>query len=123
MDGFEIGVVALIVTALGAIGTYTGPIRWHRRKKATPAVSTPASPPPFAPPPGQRRTYLSRGQGMLPGESLYSPDGRTRFTLQPDANMVVTVEGVGDICDTGTANRASRPTSTSETTAGSSSMA
>jgi hypothetical protein len=40
----------------------------------------------------------------LPGQSLYSPDGLTRFTLHPDGNMIVYVEGRKDICDTGTGN-------------------
>ena len=104
MDAFVVAVVTLVVTGIGAIGAYTGPIRRHRTKE-TPTVNPPTSPLPIAPQPDQRMTHLSRGQGMLPGESLYSPDGRTRFTLQPDANMVVTVERVGDICDTGTTNR------------------
>ena len=57
------------------------------------------------PPPSlQRKNRLRPGDSLLVGESLYSPDGRTRFTLQHDANMVVYREGLEDICDTGTAN-------------------
>jgi hypothetical protein len=49
-----------------------------------------------------RRSRLLPGQSLLVGESLFSPDGRTRFTLQSDANMTVTVDGYGVIDDTGT---------------------
>jgi len=52
----------------------------------------------------ERRSRLSRGESLPVGHSLYSPDGRTRFTLQEDGNAVVFVDGLGDICDTGTAN-------------------
>jgi hypothetical protein len=53
----------------------------------------------------RRKNRLAPGDSLLVGESLYSPDGRTRFTLQHDANMVVYREGLEDICDTETANR------------------
>jgi hypothetical protein len=62
------------------------------------------SPPAGVPPPTERRSRLLPGDSLLAGESLYSPDGRTRFILQDDANMVVYLEGLEDICDTGTAN-------------------
>jgi hypothetical protein len=39
---------------------------------------------------------------LLVGKSLWSPDGRTQFTLQSDANLVVTMEGYGVLDDTGT---------------------
>lgn len=54
--------------------------------------------------PVERKSKLSRGQVLLAGQSLCSPDGHTRFTLQDNANMVVFVNGRGDICDTGTTN-------------------
>jgi hypothetical protein len=56
------------------------------------------------PPSIQGKSRLGLGDSLLVGQSLYSPDGHTRFTLQHDANMVVFREGVEDICDTGTAN-------------------
>jgi hypothetical protein len=56
------------------------------------------------PPSRDRKSRLLPGVSLLVGESLYSPDGRTRFILQHDANMVVYLQGLGDICDTGTAN-------------------
>jgi hypothetical protein len=55
----------------------------------------------------KRRSHrhgLRPGDSLLPGQSLYSPDGLTRFTLHPDGNMIVYVEGRKDICDTGTGN-------------------
>lgn len=52
----------------------------------------------------QRKSRLERGDSLLVGQSLYSPDGRTRFTLLHDGNMVVYRQGLEDICDTGTAN-------------------
>jgi hypothetical protein len=51
-----------------------------------------------------QRHELRRGDSLLPGQSLFSPDGLTRFTLNPDGNMIVYVEGRKDICDTGTGN-------------------
>jgi hypothetical protein len=51
----------------------------------------------------QRHT-LRQDDSLLAGQSLYSPDGLTRFTLNPDGNMVVYVEGRKDICNTGTGN-------------------
>ena len=55
----------------------------------------------------KRRSYrhgLRPGDSLLPGQSLYSPDGLTRFTLTPDGNMITYVDGRKDICDTGTGN-------------------
>jgi hypothetical protein len=51
-----------------------------------------------------RRHALQQGENLLAGQSLYSPDGLTRFTLNPDGNMVVYVEGRKDISNTGTGN-------------------
>ena len=56
------------------------------------------------PPPMQRKNRLEPGHRLEVGQSLYSPDGRTRFTLRHDANMVVYRQGLEDICDTETAN-------------------
>ena len=47
---------------------------------------------------------LRQGESLPAGQSLYSPDGLTRFTLNPDGNMVVYVEGRKDIWNTGTGN-------------------
>jgi hypothetical protein len=55
-----------------------------------------------APSAGKRKSRLVPGDSLLPGQSLYSPDGETRFTLEHDGNMVVYVKGRKDICDTGT---------------------
>lgn len=99
MDAFGwevVGSVAGVVAAIAAIIAVLP--RRHRRE----VIST--DPQPAVLPPAARRSYLSRGGSLLPGQSLYSPDGRTRFTLQDDANMVVFVDGVGDICDTATTN-------------------
>lgn len=55
----------------------------------------------------KRRSHrhgLRRGESLLTGQSLYSPDNLTRFALNHDGNMVVYVEGRKDICDTGTGN-------------------
>jgi hypothetical protein len=78
----------------------------QRGKKLRDADAKPELPaqPPDAQVPVERRSYLSRGQSLPVGQSLYSPDGRTRLTLQDNANMVVFVDGIGDICDTGTTN-------------------
>jgi hypothetical protein len=46
-----------------------------------------------------RKDSLLPGQSLLVGQSLYSPDGRTRFSLQQDANMVVQVQGYGGVFD------------------------
>jgi Domain of unknown function (DUF4062) len=56
------------------------------------------------PPSMQRKSRLDPGDSLAVGQSLYSPDGRSRFTLGHDANMVVYRQGLEDICDTGTAN-------------------
>ena len=88
------GVATLVVTIVFGVLPYI------RRRKAV----TPSTPQPAIPPPGPRKSYLSPGQSLLVGDSLYSPDGRTRFTLLDSGNMVVEVDGVGDICDTGTTN-------------------
>jgi len=50
----------------------------------------------------KRRSQLLPGESLRVGQSLHSPDGGTSFTLQPDANMVVKVEGYGVFDDTGT---------------------
>jgi hypothetical protein len=57
------------------------------------------------PPPRKRKSRLLPGETMLVGQPLYSPDGRTRFVLNPDGNMIVYVQGRQDICDTGTRGR------------------
>jgi hypothetical protein len=51
-----------------------------------------------------QRHGLRQGESLLAGQSLYSPDGLTRYTLTPDGNMIVYVDGRKDICDTGTGN-------------------
>lgn len=51
----------------------------------------------------QRHTLLP-GDSLLVGQSLYSPDGLTRFTLNADGNMVVYVDGRKDVSNTGTGN-------------------
>jgi hypothetical protein len=56
------------------------------------------------PPPAQRKSRLVLGDSLAVGQSLYSPDGRTRLTLRHDANMIVYRQGLEDICDTETAN-------------------
>ncbi len=52
----------------------------------------------------QRKSRLEPGESLLVGQSLYSPDGRTRFALLHDGNMIVYRQGLEDICDTGTGN-------------------
>lgn len=56
------------------------------------------------PPAKERRSALLPGDKLLAGEALYSPNGRTRFRLLPDCQMVVDVQGFGIVCDTGTGN-------------------
>lgn len=56
------------------------------------------------PPVRERKSTLFPGDRLLPGGALYSPDGRTRFRLQSDCQMVVDVQGFGILCDTGTGN-------------------
>lgn len=92
--GSPAGVASVVVAVVFGIAP------WIQRGRAVGA----ANPAPSIPLPGQRKSYLSAGQALQVGESLYSPDGRTRFTLLENANMVVSVAGVGDICDTGTTN-------------------
>jgi hypothetical protein len=87
------GVVAAAAAVIALIPRTRG------RKKISSANARPG-----LPAPGQRRSRLSRGESLLVGHSLFSPDGRTRFTLQDDGNVVVFVDGIGDICDTRTAN-------------------
>jgi len=54
----------------------------------------------------KRRSCLGPGDSLHVGQSLYSHDRRTKFTLYPDANMVVEVEveveGYGVFDDTET---------------------
>lgn len=101
MDAFGWEVVGSLAGVASLMATIVlGVIPYLRRRQA---ASSPR-PQPAIPRPGERRTYLSRGQSLLVGESLYSPDGRTRFTLLDSGNMVVDVDAVGDICDTGTSN-------------------
>jgi hypothetical protein len=95
--GWEVvGSLAGVVAAVAAIVAVLP--RRQRREVAS------ADPQPTVLPPTARKSYLSRGESLLAGQSLYSPNGRTRFTLQDNANMVVSFDGVGDICDTGTTN-------------------
>jgi hypothetical protein len=51
-----------------------------------------------------QRNGLRQTESLAAGESLYSPDGQTRFTLNTDGNMVVYTEGRKDISNTGTGN-------------------
>jgi len=100
MDAFAwsvIGSVAGVVAAVAAVVALI-PHR-HGRKTISNEDAQPG-----IPLPGERKNRLSRGESLLVGQSLYSLDGRTRFTLQDDGNMVVFVDGLGDISDTGTAN-------------------
>jgi hypothetical protein len=99
MDAFVWGVIGTVAAVVGALAAVLALFPRRRREGVDQSASEPA-----ALPPKERRCYLSRGDRLLPGQSLYSPDGRTRFTLQANANMVVFVEDVGDICDTGTTN-------------------
>jgi hypothetical protein len=102
VDAFGWEVIGSLTGAATLLVTIVfGVLPYIRKRKP---VTTPPAPQPAIPPPGQRRSYLSRGQGLLVGESLYSPDGRTKFTLLGTGNMVVDVDGVGDIADTGTTN-------------------
>lgn len=101
MDAFDWEVVGSLTGAATLLVTIVlGVLPYIRRRKTLSAPSLQ----PAIPPPGERRSYLSRGQSLLVGEPLYSPDGRTKFTLLDTGNMVVDVDGVGDICDTGTTN-------------------
>jgi uncharacterized protein YutE (UPF0331/DUF86 family) len=52
----------------------------------------------------KRKNRLLPGESLLVGQSLYSLDGRTRFALNQDGNMVVYRQGLEDISDTGTGN-------------------
>jgi hypothetical protein len=56
------------------------------------------------PPSRKRKNRLCPGESLMVGQSLYSSDGRTRFVLDQRGNMIVYVQGRGDICDTGTTN-------------------
>lgn len=95
---FVLAAIGTVATVIGTGATILfGVIPLRRRRKVTGVHQRPELP-------VDRKSYLSRGDSLLVGESLYSPDGRTRFTLQEDANMVVVVDGLGAICDTGTAN-------------------
>jgi hypothetical protein len=77
-----VSLVALLLIGLRAVLT-----PWRARRKRR-----------------SHRYGLRRGDSLLPGQSLFSPDGLTRFTLSPEGNMIVYVEGRKDICDTGTSN-------------------
>jgi hypothetical protein len=108
VDEFAVSVLGSVAGVAGVVvGIVFGVIPFVRRRKTTtdaaPKLELPAEPA-NALLPADRKSYLSRGQSLLAGQSLYSPDGRTRFTLQDNANMVVFVDGIGDICDTGTTN-------------------
>jgi hypothetical protein len=99
MDAFAVAVIGSVATVVGAVAAVMAVIPRRRARKTISSADAPgvrllAEP----------KSRLSRGQSLLVGESLYSPGGRTRFTLQDDANMVVFVDGLGDICDTGTSN-------------------
>jgi hypothetical protein len=97
--GWEvIGSVAAVASVISAI--VFGIIPLAQRRNEINAVE----PRNALPPKESRQSYLSPRKCLLAGESLYSPDGRTKFTLMHDANMVVEVDGIGDICDTGTTN-------------------
>lgn len=100
MDAFiwtVIGSVAGVVGAAAAVLAVIPRVRGRRTINS-------GDPLPGIPLPGERKNRLSRGESLPAGQSLYSSDGHTRFTLQDDANMVVIVDELGDICDTGTAN-------------------
>lgn len=100
MDAFAwtvIGSVAGVVAAVAAVIALIPRVRGRNKISSADAH-------PGIPAPEERKSRLSRGESLQVGHSLYSPDGRTRFTLQDNANMVVFVDGRGDICDTGTTN-------------------
>jgi hypothetical protein len=78
--------VSLLLLLLIGLSAVLAPLRARRRRRS-------------------QRYRLRPGDSLLPGQSLDSPDGLTRFTLNRDGNMVVYVEGRKDICDTGTGNR------------------
>lgn len=44
---------------------------------------------PEPPPPGKRKDRLLPGERLSPDESLWSPDGTVRLTMQSDGNLVV----------------------------------
>jgi hypothetical protein len=50
----------------------------------------------------KRKHRLLAGESLKPGATLHSPDGRTSFTLHPNGNMVVEVDGYGVFDDTAT---------------------
>jgi hypothetical protein len=108
VDSFAVEVLATVIGGVGVLVSIVFVLIPLARRRKT---SSDADPKPelLAEPanallPADRKSYLSRGQSLLVGQSLYSPDGRTRFTLQDNANMIVFVDGIGDICDTGTTN-------------------
>jgi len=80
-----IAAVSLVVLLLIGLSAVLAPWRDRRKRRS-------------------QRHGLRRGESLLPSQSLYSPDGLTRFTLNPDGNMVVYAEGRKDICNTGTGN-------------------
>jgi hypothetical protein len=87
------GVASVVLTIVFGVAPWI-----QRRRAVRDAVPALALAP-------NRKSYLSRGESLHVGESLHSPDARTKFTLLDNANMVVSVAGLGDICDTGTTNR------------------
>ena len=80
-----IAAVSLVMLLLIALSAVLAPWRARRKRRS-------------------QRHGLRPGEGLAAGQSLYSPDGLTRFTLNPDGNMIVYVEGRKDICDAGTGN-------------------
>jgi hypothetical protein len=107
VDEFTVTVIGAVATVIAAVAAIVfGLIPLRRRRKITDAARQSVHPGRGTDvlPPAERKSYLSQGESLLAGQSLYSPDGHTRFTLQDNANMVVFVDGRGDICDTGTTN-------------------
>jgi hypothetical protein len=104
------GVASVVLTIVFGVAPWI-----QRRRAVRDAVPAPALPP-------NRKSYLSRGESLHVGESLHSPDARTKFTLLDNANTVVSVAGLGDICDTGTTNRGVPGFLSWKTAAGSSCM-
>lgn len=105
MDAFAWEVIGSLAAVAGVLVAIFFGLRGRNTDRTSdPQPALPSDPQPAIPPPGERRSFLSRGQSLSAGKSLYSPDGHTKFTLLGDGNMVVDVVGVGDICDTGTTN-------------------
>lgn len=111
MDGFAVEVLSAAIGGVGVVASIAiGLIPYMRRRKAIDVnaqlelpVESESTVDSESVAVAVHKSYLSRGESLLAGQSLYSPDGRTKFTLQDNANIVVFVAG-RDICDTRTTN-------------------